>query len=311
MGSVNEIAGALAPVFLLILIGWGARAAKLASSEAFAAVNRLGYTLLYPAFLFTTIAGADVHAADAGPFVAGALAGFASMAVIALAVKPVFGTDGPAFTSLFQGALRWNGFAVLAAAPALFGRQGGDLVALAFGPAVLLVNLISVAALARWGASPARSWRAYADQVLTNPLILACGAGLMLQALGVDHLGPVQSTLDLLAKAAMPIALICVGAGLNLKALRASRAQLALTCVLKLLLAPVVMAGAVALMGGGPIAIAAAAAVGATPTAAAAYTLAKEMGGDHSLMAAIITATTLVSFLTMPVVLLLAQAIMA
>lgn len=303
---MTDIATALAPVFLLILVGWAARAGKVVSSDAFGAVNRLGYVLFYPAFLFSTIVGADVHAVDAGAFVAGTIAGFGVMAVLALAVRPVFGADGPAFTSLFQGVLRWNGFAVLAAAPALFGPQGAELVALAFGPIVLLVNLISVAALARWGARPATTWRAYADQVLANPLILACAAGLAFKAIGLDTLGPTQSTLDLLAKAAMPVALLCVGAGLDLTALRASRMQLALTCVLKLAIAPAVMMTAVAAFGGGPLAIAAAAAVGATPTAAAAYTLAKEMGGDDTLMAAIITATTLVSFISMPLALILA-----
>jgi predicted permease len=55
-------------------------------------------------------------------------------------------------------------------------------------------------------------------------------------------------------------------------------------------------------VGAGPLGAAVAAGLGATPTAAAGYTLAREMGGDAQLMAAIITATTLLSFLTMPLV---------
>ena len=54
--------------------------------------------------------------------------------------------------------------------------------------------------------------------------------------------------------------------------------------------------------GASPIAAAVAAGVGSTPTAAAGYTLSREMGGDARLMAAIITATTLLSFITMPIV---------
>lgn len=43
----------------------------------------------------------------------------------------------------------------------------------------------------------------------------------------------------------------------------------------------------------------------AVPTATSAYILARQMGGDAELMAAIITAQTLLSMLTLPVVLML------
>ena len=54
-------------------------------------------------------------------------------------------------------------------------------------------------------------------------------------------------------------------------------------------------------LGASPLAAAVAAGVGSTPAAAAGYTLSREMGGDSRLMAAIITATTLLSFITMPI----------
>ena len=50
-----NVLAALAPVFLLILLGWAVRAGRVASAEALGHVNRFGYFVLYPAFLFTTI----------------------------------------------------------------------------------------------------------------------------------------------------------------------------------------------------------------------------------------------------------------
>jgi hypothetical protein len=70
---------------------------------------------------------------------------------------------------------------------------------------------------------------------------------------------------------------------------------------MKLAVAPAAMWGVAMACGASPLAAAVAAGVGATPTAAASYTLSREMGGDSQLMAAIITATTLLSFLTMPI----------
>ncbi len=301
-----DVTLALAPVFILIALGWLARNRRIAEPEAFGAVNRFGYFVLYPAFLFTIITGADFSSGDALPFVLGVLGGFAVMIVLSLATRLAFRGDGPAFTSVFQGALRWNGFPLLAASTALYGEQGTELIGLAFGPLVFMVNVVAVTVLARWGSAKAASWRAVLDQIIVNPLILACAVGLLAQAIGVTDLGPLSEALRLLGQAAMPVALITVGAGLDFSSLRADSVKVSVATALKLAVAPAVIWGAATLCGASPLAAAVAAGIGATPTAAAGYTLAREMGGDVGLMAAIITATTILSFVTMPIAISLA-----
>lgn len=301
-----EVLNALAPVFILIGLGYLARAAGLARPEEFGVVNRFGYFILYPAFLFTIVTGADFSNPDAGPFVLGVLLGFGALMLIALSTRLAFRADGPAFTSVFQGALRWNGFPLLAAAPALFGDVGPQLIGLVFGPLVFVVNIASVLVLSRWGANPAGSWRATMDQILANPLVLACAAGLLAQLIGFTRFGPASEALRLLGQAAMPVALVTVGAGLDFKALRSDAIKVATATSLKLVVAPAVIWAITTLLGASPAAAAVAAGIGATPTAAAGYTLAREMGGDAKLIAAIITATTILSFVTLPAAISLA-----
>lgn len=304
---MGDVYGALAPTFILIALGYVIRAAGVASAETFGMVNRFGYFVLYPAFLFTLVSGAHAGVAGAGLFIAGLLIAVLTLMGLALVAHMFMRNDGPAFTSVFQGGVRWNGFALLAAAPALYGQTGVDLIGLAFGPMVLFVNVICVAVLSRWGASRATSWRAVLDQIVANPLILACAAGLAFNFLSVGSLGPVSDALALLGQAAMPIALLCVGAGLDFDALRASSVRVAAATTLKLLLAPLIFWCLARTLGADPLHAAVAAGMGATPTAAAGYTLAREMGGDARLMAAIITATTLASIITMPFAISLAQ----
>jgi len=301
-----SVAAALAPVFILIALGWLARNRRIAAPEAFGAVNRFGYFVLYPAFLFTLVTGADFSSGDAAPFVLGVLSGFAAMMALALALRLVFRGDGPAYSSVFQGAVRWNGFPLLAAGGALYGEDGLALIGIAFGPLVFMVNIASVMVLARWGAAQATSWRAVFAQIIANPLILGCAAGLLAHAFGVTDFGPLSEALALLGQAAMPVALITVGAGLDFKALRADSVKIGVATALKLLVAPLVLWAAATACGASPLAAAIAAGIGATPVAAAGYTLAREMGGDVRLMAAIITATTILSILTMPIVIGLA-----
>ncbi|MGE0044278.1 MAG: AEC family transporter [Hyphomonadaceae bacterium] len=302
-----DVVVALAPVFILILIGWGARSARILPDEAWGAVNRFGYLVLYPAFLFTTVAGANLTSANAPAFLAAAITGFLIMAAFAFATRFFIRNDDPAFTSVFQGAVRWNGFALLAAADGLYGPGGAAMVALAFGPLVLIVNLISVGVLARFGAGQTVSTRAIAAQILANPLILACAAGLIVNLLGFHDFGVATSTLELLGQAAMPIALVCVGAGLEFGPLRRNGALIGLSSALKLIAGPAVLFACALLYRLDPVSAAICAGIGSTSTAAASYTLAREMGGDARLMAGIVTATTILSFLTMPVAIALTR----
>lgn len=301
-----EVFGALLPTFILIALGYIVRATNIATAEQFGMVNRFGYFVLYPSFLFTLVSGANFAGQDAGPFLLALLLGFLSLVGLALTLRLFFRGDDPAYTSLFQGSVRWNGFALLAAAASLYGDGGPELIGLAFGPLVLMINVICVVVLSIWGSARATSMRAVFDQIVVNPLILGCAAGLAANFAGVRGLGPVTDALQLLGGAAMPVALMCVGAGLDFRALRSAGVKVATASAMRLVLAPSLTYGACVLVGVGPLPTAVAVGIASTPTAAAAYTFAREMGGDARLMAAIITATTLLSFITMPIAITLA-----
>jgi malonate transporter and related proteins len=301
-----EVFGALLPTFILIALGYIVRARNIATAEQFGMVNRFGYFVLYPAFLFTLVSGANFAGADAGPFLLALLIGFLSLVVLALGLRLFFRGEDAAYTSLFQGSVRWNGFALLAAAAGLYGEQGPELIGLAFGPLVLTINIICVIVLSIWGSARATTTRAVFDQIVVNPLILGCAAGLAANFAGLHDIGPVTDALGLLGQAAMPVALMCVGAGLDFKALRRAGVKVATASVMRLVVAPSLTYGACLLIGVAPLPTAVAVGIASTPTAAAAYTFAREMGGDAQLMAAIITATTLLSFITMPIAITLA-----
>jgi hypothetical protein len=300
---MSEAIAALVPVFALIALGFAARRSGLVGAEAWGAANRLGYLLFYPAFLFATIAGADFGGAGAPPFLGVLIASFASMGALLLAARPLLGRDGPAFTSVFQAGSRWHGFIIVAAAPALWGPQGTALVALAFGPLVAFVNVMCVLVLARWGSSEIRPGLAgLLREVGRNPLILGCAAGLAVNLAGwAGSLGPGLEAARILGGAAMPVALVCVGAALTFDGLGRVPVHLAAGALAKLVLLPAITVAWGLLAGLAPLPLAVAVGVAATPTAAASYMLAREMGGDAPLMAALVSLTTVLAGLTMPV----------
>lgn len=292
---------ALIPAFVIIAAGWAARRTGVIARDQWAGVNRVGYWALFPAMLFTLIAKADFESLNAGAFSLAVIGGFSATGAVALAARLVMRqVDGPSYTSFFQGSVRWNGIILLAAAPALFGEEGAALAALVFAPIVPLVNVMSVAVLSVWGTGQAPSPRAFVIRLATNPLILGSLSGAAWNGLHLPVGGPLFHALDLMGGAGLVTALMCVGAGLDLGAVRARPLVLSAAVVMKLAVMPVMCWAAGHLLGLDPLSITVLVAAGATPGASVSYVLAKEMGGDAELMAGHVTATVLLAAVTMP-----------
>jgi predicted permease len=153
-----------------------------------------------------------------------------------------------------------------------------------------------VAAGTLGGASVGKSVMA----LIKNPLILACLAGIGLNLSGIGLPGWSQATVELLGGAALPLGLVAVGVALRPMALlRIDRGVLATNSVKLLLMPALVLALAWGLQLD-PVSRDVALLFAALPTATSAYILARQLGGDAELMAAIITGQTLLAMLTLP-----------
>jgi len=106
--------------------------------------------------------------------------------------------------------------------------------------------------------------------------------------------------LGIVGRGALGVTLMCVGAGLDLKAISARPVLMAAAVVVKLVVAPLVFVGIGLAMGLSGMHLAVLAICGAAPSPPAAYILTREMGGDPRFMAGHITATTLLSAAAIP-----------
>ena len=141
---------------------------------------------------------------------------------------------------------------------------------------------------------------------LKNPIIIACllGAVLNVTRLGLPPIiGPI---LEIIGHAALPLGLMAVGAGLDFTAVREARNAVIGTAALKLAVTPAVTYAACQVFGVTGPAAAVAVMFMALPVSAASYVMSRQLGGDGSLMAGIVTATTLGAAVTLPLVLVLA-----
>ncbi len=140
-----------------------------------------------------------------------------------------------------------------------------------------------------------------------NPLIISTVLASLLVAMGVRISAPVASTLNLLGDATIALGLICVGAALDFSSMRTAKMPVAVGAVLRLMFMPLVAAGMCMLFGLNGFAFSVAIICVAAPVATSAYILARQLGGDATLMANIITVTTLLSLVTIPLTLLIAE----
>jgi len=168
-----------------------------------------------------------------------------------------------------------------------------------------VVNLASVAVLARYAHGEQKSLARQFGLIAQNPVILACIAGIVLN-LGDLQLPPgIGPALDMLGRASIALGLLTVGAALDPAAARAGDRNLVLTTATKLVACPALMAltcWACAIGGPSRTVLVLWAAL---PISSSAYALARQLGGDAALMATAITTTTVLAAITLPLVLAL------
>lgn len=304
---MTVIAPVILPVFLLIFLGWLLRRRNFPGEGFWAPAERLTYFCFFPVLLATTLARADFSELEVLPMAGAIVAAILVMTLALLLARPLleahFGLDSPGFTSLYQGAVRMNTYIGLAVAFGVAGEAGVAAAAVAVAAIVPLVNLLCVSLLARFGTAAQPSLTGLVKQVVTNPLILGCAAGGLLNVTGIGLPPVLGETLLILGRAALPLGLLCVGAALDLQAARAAGRPVLLSSLLKLAVLPALTWFGCWLLGVEGTAAFVAVLFNGLPTATSAYILARQLGGDATLMASLITAQTLLALVTLPLLL--------
>ena len=294
----------LLPVFLLIVLGVILKRTLMQLDTQWHGLERLTYFVLFPMLLIQTLVKADLSKVPIAGVGGALLLSALLVSAVCLALWPFLkrsGVDGPAFTSIFQGATRWQTYVALSVAGNLYGGTGLALASVAMVAIIPLVNVLSVAVLAHFAATEKQSPGAIMLTVARNPLIWACVIGLSINVLHVPLPKIWHEVADALGRASLAIGLLVTGAGLQLKGfLRPSLAAL-LGVGLKLVLMPILAIGLALWFGLTGANLVIVAACSAVPTSPSSYVLARQMGGDAPLLAQIITLQTIFAAITMPI----------
>ena len=290
---------AFVPAFALLGLGALLKRRLLKDDTVWAGMERLIYWVLLPSLIVSALAPLDLATLPLGRIAVAIWAALALGSVVAELLARAFQTDHPAMTSVLQGGIRFNNLMGFAIVGALFGADGTGFGAVATGIIVPFVQTVTTLAFAFDGKRGPPRVSGILKQLALNPLLLAVGIGFGIAALGGLPAG-LAPTVQTLGRASVALGLLCVGAALSLQSFSDRVGVQAITGVLKLIVMPAVTWGLCTLLGVPPLATAVAVIFMALPTAATSYVMARALGGDARLMAAITTTEHIASVVTLP-----------
>ncbi len=222
--------------------------------------------------------------------------------VLLNAVVPLFIKDTARQASFIQGGFRGNCilFAV-AVAERLF--AGDDA---AIGTATVCVSFMVpvfnvLAVLLFEGKRKEEKKTGFLKllkDILTTPLVFSALLGLAVVLLKIKLPEFISAPIKDLAACANPLALVVLGADLELKPVKRDMLHLAAVCVIKLVLMPIAVLMLVRSLGFSGIYAAIAVTVSFAPVAVSSYSFAVNMGGDAPFAAEIVAYSTVFSILT-------------
>jgi malonate transporter and related proteins len=307
---VAVVISALLPVFLLIVLGFVLKRSLMRLDTQWNGLERLTYYVLFPTLLIQTLVQADLSNVPVAGVGGALLLSALLMSLLCLALRPLlshWNIDGPAFTSIFQGATRWQTFVALAVSGNLFGNTGLALASVAMVAIIPLVNVFSVSVLAQYASPERQSIRAVVMTVAQNPLIWACVIGLVVNVTHLPLPKVWHDVAEALGRSSLGIGLLVTGAGLHLEGLLRPSLAASIAVILKLVLMPVLGIALALWFGISGSSLVIVAVCSAVPCSSSAYVLARQMGGDAPLLAQIITLQTILAAITMPIVIALVQ----
>ncbi|KPQ02521.1 AEC family transporter [Marinobacter sp. HL-58] len=294
---------ALMPVFVLILLGYLFRRWHFPGDDFWYQAERFTYYVLFPAMLIFKLGQARVAPSAYGDILVLIVAMLVTMAVLLGVMQWIWRWPGPVFSSVFQGGIRFNSYVALAAAGMLLGDEGLSLIAIAVAVKVPLLNLLCILMFSLVAGNGAVKFRPVFKAIVTNPLIIGSVIGVVWSYFRIGFHPLVAGILEPLSDLALPLGLMTVGAGLQLKALRGASNPFLVSSAAKLVIFPLLTAGLALLLGLEGLMVQVAVLLAALPTATSSYILARQLGGDAPLMAGIISGQTLLAMLTIPLLL--------
>ncbi|NOU36560.1 MAG: AEC family transporter [Kiritimatiellaceae bacterium] len=298
------------PVFLIIALGNLLCRTGFFSDDLAKGLNRLTYWVALPALLLDKVTNATFDSGDITQM---------SVLLIAATCGSVLVSYGAVFLlrlkprsagAFVQGAARSNN-AFIGLPVILYSMSGltpgvEALATVALAPAIVFYNVLSVTVLLahsdRKQQSHSQTIRLFFKQLASNPLLIACAAGLLLNFYGIRFPMAIQRSLSALGDASLALALLSIGSSLSFKGIGNGLLHSFTASSIKVFIQPLIGLGLALLWNIPPVERQMLLIYLACPTAVASYVLADIFDSDREMAAHIIVVSTLLSAISLSII---------
>jgi len=298
LAVVQQTISVTAPVFSMLFLGVLLKRLALIDGAFINTASALVFRGTLPTLLFLGIVQADLSTALQPAlllyFVIATLGCF--LLAWGWAIMRCPEADRGIYT---QGAFRGNnGIIGLALATSMYGDYGLSVGAVLGGVVILSYNTLSAIILAIYSPQAKTDVWSLSKSILSNPLIIGVLAAIPFALWQIALPDWLLTSAEYFAQMSLPLALICIGGTLTLESLRQSSGMAISSSLMKVFWLPLVATLGAWLWGFRGADLAILFLYFASPTAAASFVMAKAVGGNHQLAAAIIVLSTLATVVT-------------
>lgn len=303
MGSVIFIFNIVLPIFLLIVLGLFLKRIKIINDNFVKQLSTFVFKVLLPALIFLELSNVDIDTAFDSKLIGISLSLIFFVFGISWITANIFTKTPEDKGAFIQGSYRSN-FAIVGIAM-ISGIVDSDhlgkaMMLLAFVMPIFNVLAVISLTVPLHQASNDRIIKTF-KEIAKNPLIISAYFAIPISIFKVDIPSSLTITLEYLANIALPLALIGIGASINLKELLTASPLSILSSINKIILFPLISVIVGVLFGLKDQDILILFILMGTPTAVASFIMAEAMGSNAKMTGNIITISTLGSIVTISV----------
>lgn len=300
----------LFPVLALIVLGYLLKDRGLTTDAFLKVSDRLVYFIFFPAMLFWKIGAASSQTGVQWAYCQAAVCALGVLYIGSTLYIKLFRVGVYQAGTFSQSCYRFNSYIGMAVVMNALGETGVRYFGILIGVMIPLINVLAVSTLIWFSGKqigPNERIRITIRALISNPLIVACVAGMLYAKYMNGFPIFIENTFRLAASVTLPLALLSIGGALTLKTLRNYLSLSLIAAGFKLILFPLTGYFFLTCFGVTGMPYQVAMLFFAMPTATSIFVLSSQLNSDTDLASATIALSTVLSFFSLSLVLLFTQ----
>lgn len=293
----------VAPIFLLVAIGYFLTRIHVWNEEFLKVANKICFNVFLPVLLFYNIYKSDFSEVFNPKLILFIIVSVTLLFIAGSIIVPMLTKDGGRRGAVIQALFRGN--YLLLGVPicqSMYGDAGGAAASVAAAFVIPYFNVLATLVLSIYSRDNVTTWKSVLIKIAKNPLIIGSVLGMLAALSGIKLPAPIEKTLMDMKGLATPFALLILGGDFKLRALASNLMPIITTTFARLLLVPAIMIVSAVLLGFSGASLGVLISVYCTPVAVSSYVMTRQMHGDYELAGQLVVSTTFFSMFSIFIV---------